>query len=87
MEYVRTTTSGRSSSTSSSALQGANFLLVRVDGDAHELCSRLLERDVMVRDFALRPGVEGCFRVTVGAPAENDEFLAAIRAALPEVVA
>jgi histidinol-phosphate aminotransferase len=66
---------------------GANFLLVRVDGDAHELCSRLLERDVMVRDFALRPGVEGCFRVTVGAPAENDEFLAAIRAALPEVVA
>ena len=33
-----------------------------------------------------RPGVEGCFRITVGNPAENDEFLAAIREALPEVI-
>jgi histidinol-phosphate aminotransferase len=65
---------------------GANFLLVRVDGDAHELCRRLLERGVLVRDFSSRPGIEGCFRITVGSPAENDEFLAAIRAALPEVV-
>lgn len=65
---------------------GANFLLVRVDGDAHELCVRLLDRGVLVRDFSSRPGIEGCFRITVGSPAENDEFLAAIRAALPEVV-
>jgi histidinol-phosphate aminotransferase len=65
---------------------GANFLLVRVDGDAHDLWRRLLERGVLVRDFSTRPGVEGCFRITVGSPAENDEFLAALRAALPEVV-
>ena len=65
---------------------GANFLLVRVDGDAHDLWRRLLERGVLVRDFSTRPGVEGCFRITVGNPAENDEFLAALRAALPEVV-
>lgn len=65
---------------------GANFLLVRVDGDAQDLWRRLLERGVLVRDFSGRPGVEGCFRITVGSPAENDEFLAAIRAALPEVI-
>ena len=65
---------------------GANFLLVRVNGDAHDLWRRLLERGVLVRDFSSRPGVEGCFRITVGTPDENDEFLAAISAALPEVV-
>jgi len=65
---------------------GANFLLVRVSGDAHDLWRRLLERCVLVRDFSSRPGVEGCFRITVGSPEENDEFLAAIGAALPEVV-
>lgn len=65
---------------------GANFLLVRVHGDAHELWQRLLERGVLVRDFSSRTGVEDCFRVTVGTPAENDEFLAALRAALPEVL-
>jgi histidinol-phosphate aminotransferase len=65
---------------------GANFLLVRVNGDAHELWRRLLERGVLVRDFSSRPGVEGCFRITVGSPEESDEFLAAIGAALPEVV-
>ena len=65
---------------------GANFLLVRVSGDAHDLWRRLLERGVLVRDFSSRPGVEGCFRITVGSPDENDEFLAAITAALPEVV-
>jgi histidinol-phosphate aminotransferase len=66
---------------------GANFLLVRVNGDAHELWSRLLERGVLVRDFSSRPGVEGCFRVTIGSPHENDQFLAALKAALPEVIA
>jgi histidinol-phosphate aminotransferase len=65
---------------------GANFLLVRVNGDAHDLWRRLLERGVLVRDFSSRPGLEGSFRVTVGNPDENDEFLAAISAALPEVV-
>ena len=65
---------------------GANFLLVRVHGDAHDLWKRLLDRGVLVRDFSSRPGVEGCFRITVGSPEENDAFLAAINAALPEVV-
>ena len=59
----------------------------RVDGDAHELWERLLERGVLVRDFSSWPRVEGCLRVTVGTPDENDAFLAALGAVLPEVVA
>jgi histidinol-phosphate aminotransferase len=65
---------------------GANFLLFRVAGDAHELWKRLLTQDVLVRDFSSWPRIEGCLRVTVGAPAENDAFLAALGEALPEVV-
>ena len=41
---------------------------------------------VLVRDFSSWPRLEGCLRVTVGTPAENDAFLAALDAALPEVV-
>jgi histidinol-phosphate aminotransferase len=58
---------------------GANFLLVRVDGDAHDLWERLLDRGVLVRDFSRWPRVEGCLRVTVGTPAENDALLAALK--------
>ena len=65
---------------------GANFLMFRVSGDAHELWKRLLEHDVLVRDFSSWPRIEGCLRVTVGTPAENDAFLAALGEALPEVV-
>jgi histidinol-phosphate aminotransferase len=58
---------------------GANFLLFRVDGDAHALWEALLERGVLVRDFSSWPRVEQCLRVTVGTPAENDAFLAALQ--------
>ena len=64
---------------------GANFLLFRVDGDAHDLWKRLLARNVLVRDFSSWPGVEECLRVTVGTPEENDAFLAALGEALSEV--
>ena len=52
---------------------------MRVDGDAHELWEQLLERGVLVRDFSRWPRVEGCLRVTVGTPAENDALLAALQ--------
>jgi histidinol-phosphate aminotransferase len=58
---------------------GANFLLFRVDDDAHDLWKRLLARHVLVRDFSSWPRVEGCLRVTIGTPAENDAFLAALQ--------
>jgi histidinol-phosphate aminotransferase len=64
---------------------GANFVLVRVHGDGYELWQRLVDRDVLVRDFSRWPRLEECLRVTVGTPAENDAFLAALREAVEEV--
>ena len=62
---------------------GANFILVRFHRhDAHEIWQRLLDAGVLVRDCSGWPRLDGCLRVTVGLPAENDRFLAALRDAL-----
>ncbi|MTV26138.1 histidinol-phosphate transaminase [Nitriliruptoraceae bacterium ZYF776] len=58
----------------------ANFLLFRTA--VPDLFERLLQRGVLVRDFSTRPRLTGCLRVTVGTPAENDAFLAALDDAL-----
>ncbi len=59
----------------------ANFILMRV-GDADRVFERLVEQGVLVRNLS-SPGVlEGCLRVTVGSPEENDYFLSALRRAL-----
>ncbi len=52
----------------------ANFLLVRFT-DASRLQRRLAERGVVVRDRSDVPGLDGCLRITVGAPEENDRLL------------
>jgi histidinol-phosphate aminotransferase len=57
---------------------GANFLLVRFDREAHDVWELLLEQGVLVRDFSRWPRVEGCLRVTVGTPEENDALLSAL---------
>jgi histidinol-phosphate aminotransferase len=57
----------------------ANFILFRPrhrSGD--EVWQGLLDRSVLVRNCASWPGLEGCLRVTVGTPAENDAFLTAL---------
>jgi histidinol-phosphate aminotransferase len=54
-----------------------NFLLFRT-GNAG-LFDRLLDRGILIRDFSRRPRLEGCLRVTVGTPEENDAFLDAMR--------
>lgn len=58
-----------------------NFLLLRTG--VTDLFDRLLEHGVLVRDFSNLPRLQGCLRVTVGMPEENDAFLAALRASLP----
>lgn len=58
---------------------GANFVLFRpraVDGRA--AWEGLVARSVLVRDCSTWPRLEGCLRVTVGTPEENDAFLAAL---------
>ena len=62
---------------------GANFVLVRakaVDGD--ELWQALLDRSVLVRNCASWPRLDGCLRITVGTPAEDDALLAALEEVL-----
>ena len=55
-----------------------NFLLLRVK-QADDLCKRLAARNIGVRNLSRAPDLEGCIRITVGAPAENDLVLAGIR--------
>ena len=58
---------------------GANFFLFRADdmtGD--ELWQALIDRSVLVRNCASWPGLDGCLRVTVGTPDENDRFLSSL---------
>ncbi|MBW3619353.1 MAG: histidinol-phosphate transaminase [Actinobacteria bacterium] len=59
-----------------------NFLLFRTEVPG--VFERLLERGVLVRDFSTRPRLEGCLRVTVGTPYENDVFLEALRAVVAD---
>ena len=66
---------------------GANFVLVRVGADAQQLWERLVARGVLVRDLSRRPRLEGCLRITVGMPDENEACLAAMREALEEMAA
>lgn len=58
----------------------ANFLLLHAR--RADLFDRLLERGVLVRDLSSAVGRPGTLRVTIGTPAENDAFLAALSAVL-----
>jgi histidinol-phosphate aminotransferase len=58
---------------------GANFVLFRPRAaDGAEVWRRLVERSVLVRDCSSWPRLEGCLRVTVGTPEDDDAFLAAL---------
>lgn len=56
----------------------ANYVMFRIQ-DAGEVWQALFDRGVLVRDFSRSQYLENCLRVTVGTPAENDAFLAALR--------
>ena len=61
----------------------ANFVLFRPDQrDGAAVWRALLDRSVLVRDCSSWPRLEGCLRVTIGTPAEDDAFLAAPEEAL-----
>ena len=55
-----------------------NFVLARMPR-ASQVRARLRdEYSILVRDFSYAPGLDGCLRITVGTPAENDAVLAAL---------
>lgn len=57
---------------------GANFVLFRPRSDGATTWRRLLDAGVLVRDCSSWPRLEGCLRMTVGTPSENDRFLDAL---------
>ncbi|MGH7425507.1 MAG: histidinol-phosphate transaminase [Candidatus Methylomirabilales bacterium] len=57
----------------------ANFLLFRCESKpAGQVWQRLLDHGVLVRDFSDLRGCEGCLRVSVGTPQQNERFLDAL---------
>ncbi len=61
----------------------ANFVLFRPEArDGAAVWQALLDRSVLVRDCSSWPRLDGCLRVTIGTPAEDDAFLAALEDAL-----
>jgi histidinol-phosphate aminotransferase len=58
---------------------GANFVLFRPERHpGREVWQGLLDRGVLIRDCSSWPRLRDCLRVTVGTPAEDDAFLAAL---------
>lgn len=63
----------------------ANFLLVRFD-NPDEVYERLLAGGVIVRNRSKVSGCEGCLRITVGTPVENDRLLRLLSSSAAEPV-
>lgn len=63
----------------------ANFLLVRFE-NPDEVYERLLAGGVIVRNRSKVSGCEGCLRITVGTPAENDRLLRLLASPVTEPV-
>ncbi len=62
---------------------GANFVLFRPDArDGDAVWQSLVDRSVLVRNCASWPRLDGCLRVTIGTPDEDDRFLAALTESL-----
>jgi histidinol-phosphate aminotransferase len=55
----------------------ANFVLF-APPDPADVLARCAAAGVLIRDVGGRPGLEGCLRATIGAPAANDALLSAI---------
>ena len=54
----------------------ANFILFRCETKpATDVWNALLEKGVLVRDFSETQGCDGCLRVSVGTPEQNERFL------------
>lgn len=60
-------------------VSSSNFVLFRpTEHDGAAVWKQLLDRDVLIRNCATWPGLDGCLRITIGTKAENDAFLTAL---------
>jgi histidinol-phosphate aminotransferase len=56
-----------------------NFILFRLKNERPpDVHARFLDESVLIRDISIWPGCEGCLRASIGTPAENDRFIAAL---------
>ena len=55
----------------------ANFLLIRFHNH-HHIYTHLLHHGIVVRDRSHLPHCQGCLRITIGTPDENDQLLKAL---------
>ena len=53
----------------------ANFLLVKIGSNAKELCSKLREKGILVKDRSSKKYIEGCIRITIRSPKENMQLI------------
>jgi histidinol-phosphate aminotransferase len=56
----------------------ANFMIVRSRIEPRRVFEELLKRDILIRDVSRYPLLQNYFRVSVGAPRENDLVLSAL---------
>ncbi|MEO0492030.1 MAG: histidinol-phosphate transaminase [Actinomycetota bacterium] len=58
---------------------GSNFVLIRPQHmSGEDVWQGLVDRSVLVRNCASWPRLDGCLRITIGTPAEDDRFLNAL---------
>ncbi len=56
----------------------ANFILFKTPRPAEEIRQKLLDEGIAVRFFPGEPLLNGCLRVSIGLPEQNDAFLGAL---------
>jgi len=64
-----------------------NFVFCRVGEDASGLCERLQQEGVIVRWMGPPWGAPHAFRVTIGTPEQNQQFLGALKKVMSQVTA
>jgi len=64
-----------------------NFLFCRVGEDAASLCRTLQEDGIIVRHMSGSWGAPDAFRVTIGTPEQNQQFLGALKRAMSRIPA
>ncbi len=59
-----------------------NFFLVRYGEQASKLVQHLMTKGLVLRDLSSKMNIEGCIRITVRSPDENDQLISALKEAL-----
>jgi histidinol-phosphate aminotransferase len=65
----------------------ANFLFCRAGEEVHGLCQKLQGHGIIVRHMSGGWGAPDAFRVTIGTPDHNEEFIAALKRARARIPA